>query len=59
MLKLRYGKETRVKCSIPALCYEYIYNTPLVLGTSFPPVLWIASLMASASALNADSALTK
>jgi hypothetical protein len=36
----------------------HAYNTPLVLGTSFPPVLWIASRMASASALNADSALT-
>ena len=38
--------------------YEYIYSTPLVLGTSFPPVFSIASRMASASALNADSALT-
>ena len=54
--KMRQGKG--VKCPIPAPCYEYIYNTPLVLGTSFPPVLWIASRMASARALNADSALT-
>jgi hypothetical protein len=40
------------------ICTFLIYKTPLVLGTSFPPVLWIASRMASANALNADSALT-
>jgi hypothetical protein len=45
--------------AMPALRFEYIYNTPLVLGTSSPPVLWIASRIASATALNADSALTK
>ena len=33
------------------------YSTPFVLGTSSEPVLWIASLIASASALKADSAL--
>lgn len=33
------------------------YKTPLVLGTSSRPVLEMASLMASARALNADSDL--
>lgn len=33
------------------------YRTPLVLGISFPPVRSIACLIASANALNADSAL--
>ena len=33
------------------------HNTPFVLGTSLPPVRSIASRIASAKALNADSAL--
>jgi hypothetical protein len=33
------------------------YNTPLVLGTSFPPVRSMAWRMARARALKADSAL--
>lgn len=38
--------------------YYYKARTPLVLGTSSPPVLLIAIRIARASALNADSALT-
>lgn len=41
------------------ICSSVLYSTPLVLGTSSPPVLWIASRIASASALNADSALSR
>ena len=33
------------------------YRTPFVLGTSFEPVSWIASRIARARALKADSAL--
>jgi hypothetical protein len=33
------------------------YSTPLVLGTSLPPVFSMAWRMASATALNADSEL--
>lgn len=35
------------------------YNTPFVEGTSSVPVLLAACLMATANALNADSALLK
>lgn len=38
--------------------YYYKARTPLVLGTSSPPVLLIAIRIARASALKADSALT-
>lgn len=43
--------------AIPELCYTEFYKTPLVLGMSFPPVLEMASRIANASALKADSAL--
>lgn len=48
-----------VQTSIRAVdwCLNFAYNTPLVLGTSLPPVRLIASRIASASALNADSDL--
>jgi len=40
-------------------CMYEVYSTPLVLGTSLPPVLEIASRMAKAKALKADSDLRK
>jgi hypothetical protein len=46
-------------CDVYSPNTKTIYKTPFVLGTSCPPVLSAACRIASAKALNADSALLK